>query len=289
MTAAGRSDAVLLALASAATFGAMTVAIRAGLRDGDAAGAARWRRCCPRSCWRSAAAAARHDVTGAWRFWLAGLARPRHLAAPLHVGGTRRRRLANVGCSRCRRPCSLWRSPSPSSTSPSTSAARPRRLRDRRRRRGARSRARPSGPSAPARHRLCPLRGGPVRGPGQHRAGAARPPAARRRPRRRRCWPGSSSPPPAPARADAARGATTRSGRDPVGLSYLFLFEAYFHGRVRSSRRSSRPSPSGASGWRRSSSGAPGRRASAGARRGARRRRRGADRGGGVTAGAGKG
>jgi len=68
--------AVLLALASAATFGAMTVAIRVGLRDGGAAGAAALATLLPAFGLALAAAAVRHDVTGAWRFWLAGLLAP---------------------------------------------------------------------------------------------------------------------------------------------------------------------------------------------------------------------
>jgi drug/metabolite transporter (DMT)-like permease len=67
---------VLLALASAAAFGAMTVAIRSGLRDGgDAVGSA-LATLLPALGIVALASLVRHDYAGAWRFWLAGLLAP---------------------------------------------------------------------------------------------------------------------------------------------------------------------------------------------------------------------
>jgi drug/metabolite transporter (DMT)-like permease len=67
--------AVLLALASAATFGAMTVAIRFGLRGGNAATAA-----LAMLLWAAAvaviAAVPRHDLHRSWEFLLAGMLAP---------------------------------------------------------------------------------------------------------------------------------------------------------------------------------------------------------------------
>jgi drug/metabolite transporter (DMT)-like permease len=66
---------ILLALASGATFGAMTVAIRVGLRDGNAATGA-----LAMLLWASAVAVAaalpRHDLHRSWEFLLAGLLAP---------------------------------------------------------------------------------------------------------------------------------------------------------------------------------------------------------------------
>ena len=66
---------VLLALAAAATFGAMTVAIRIGLRGGNAAGAA-----LAMLLWATAlavfAALPQHDFHRGWEFFLAGLLAP---------------------------------------------------------------------------------------------------------------------------------------------------------------------------------------------------------------------
>jgi drug/metabolite transporter (DMT)-like permease len=66
---------VLLALSSAATFGAMTVAIRLGLRGGNAATAA-----LSMLLWATAvsviAAAPRHDLHRSWEFLLTGLLAP---------------------------------------------------------------------------------------------------------------------------------------------------------------------------------------------------------------------
>jgi drug/metabolite transporter (DMT)-like permease len=68
-------SAVALSLVSAASFGAMTVAIRIGLREGDAAVGA-----LAILLWATAvvlaAAAPRHDVHGAWPFLLAGILAP---------------------------------------------------------------------------------------------------------------------------------------------------------------------------------------------------------------------
>jgi bacterial/archaeal transporter family protein len=67
---------VYLALASAASFGAMTVAIRAGLRDGaDAMGAVLATLTVSFGI-VLAASLVRHDYAGAWRFFLAGLLAP---------------------------------------------------------------------------------------------------------------------------------------------------------------------------------------------------------------------
>jgi drug/metabolite transporter (DMT)-like permease len=67
--------AVLLALASAALFGGMTIALRLGIRGGDASGAAL---ATVTSAFAVAivAAAIRHDVHGVWPFLLAGLLAP---------------------------------------------------------------------------------------------------------------------------------------------------------------------------------------------------------------------
>jgi drug/metabolite transporter (DMT)-like permease len=67
---------ILLALASAATFGAMTVAIRTGLRDGGDAMGAALATLLPAFGLGLAASLVRHDYAGAWRFWLAGLLAP---------------------------------------------------------------------------------------------------------------------------------------------------------------------------------------------------------------------
>ncbi len=67
---------VLLALASAAAFGAMTVAIRAGLRDGaDTIGVALATMTVSLGV-VLAASLVRHDYAGAWKFFLAGLLAP---------------------------------------------------------------------------------------------------------------------------------------------------------------------------------------------------------------------
>jgi drug/metabolite transporter (DMT)-like permease len=67
--------AVVLALASAALFGAMTVAVRAGMRGG-AAGTAALATVLPALAVVLVAAAIRHDLHGAWPFLLAGLLAP---------------------------------------------------------------------------------------------------------------------------------------------------------------------------------------------------------------------
>ena len=93
--------AVLLALASAATFGAMTVAIRVGLRDGGAAGAAALATLLPAFglALRGGGSCAT-TCTGAWRFLLAGLLAPGVSQLLFTLGGARGRRLADVGRSR---------------------------------------------------------------------------------------------------------------------------------------------------------------------------------------------
>ena len=67
---------ILLALVSAATFGAMTVAVRTGLRDGGDAMGAALATLLPAFGLAVAASLVRHDYAGAWRFWLAGLLAP---------------------------------------------------------------------------------------------------------------------------------------------------------------------------------------------------------------------
>jgi len=68
--------AVLLALGSAAAFGAMTVGVRAGLRDGTDAMAAVLATLSVSWCVAASASLVRHDYGGAWKFFLAGLLAP---------------------------------------------------------------------------------------------------------------------------------------------------------------------------------------------------------------------
>jgi drug/metabolite transporter (DMT)-like permease len=68
--------AVLLALASAALFGGMTVGVRLGLRGLDDAGGAALATVIPALVVALAGAAVRHDLHGAWPFLLAGLLAP---------------------------------------------------------------------------------------------------------------------------------------------------------------------------------------------------------------------
>ena len=68
--------AVLLALASAALFGGMTVAVRVALRGLDDAAAVTLASAVPALGVTLAAAALRHDAHGAWPFLLAGLLAP---------------------------------------------------------------------------------------------------------------------------------------------------------------------------------------------------------------------
>jgi len=67
---------VLLALASAALFGAMTIAIRLALRPGDDAGLVTLATVLPAFVVSLVAAAVPHDAHGAWPFLLAGLLAP---------------------------------------------------------------------------------------------------------------------------------------------------------------------------------------------------------------------
>lgn len=67
---------ILLSLASAATFGAMTVAVRAGLRGGGDAMGSTLATIVPALALTALASLVRHDYAGAWRFWLAGLLAP---------------------------------------------------------------------------------------------------------------------------------------------------------------------------------------------------------------------
>ncbi|HUZ82679.1 MAG TPA: hypothetical protein VMU73_10595, partial [Gaiellaceae bacterium] len=68
--------AVLLALASAALFGGMTVAVRVGLRGGGEAGGAVLATVLPALGVALVAASFRHDVQHVWPFLLAGLLAP---------------------------------------------------------------------------------------------------------------------------------------------------------------------------------------------------------------------
>jgi drug/metabolite transporter (DMT)-like permease len=68
--------AVLLALASAALFGGMTVGVRLGLRELPDAGAAALATVLPALAVTIAAALVRHDFGGAWPFLLTGLLAP---------------------------------------------------------------------------------------------------------------------------------------------------------------------------------------------------------------------
>ena len=68
--------AVLLALASAALFGGMTIAVRVGLRDGGDAGGAALATVLPALGVALVAATFRHDVHHVWPFFLAGLLAP---------------------------------------------------------------------------------------------------------------------------------------------------------------------------------------------------------------------
>ena len=68
--------ALALALTSAALFGAMTVAVRLGLRDGDDAGGVALATILPAFVVALLAALVRHDPHGAWPFFLAGLLAP---------------------------------------------------------------------------------------------------------------------------------------------------------------------------------------------------------------------
>ena len=68
--------AVLLALASAALFGGMTIGVRVGLRDGGDAGGAALATVLSALCVTLVAAAFRHDIHHVWPFFLAGLLAP---------------------------------------------------------------------------------------------------------------------------------------------------------------------------------------------------------------------
>ena len=68
--------AALLALASAALFGGMTIAVRIGLRDGGDAGGAALATVLPALAVALVAATFRHDVHHVWPFFLAGLLAP---------------------------------------------------------------------------------------------------------------------------------------------------------------------------------------------------------------------
>ena len=67
---------ILLALASASAFGAMTVTIRVGLRDGGEAMRATLATLCVSLTVAVIASLPRHDYSDAWRFFLAGVLAP---------------------------------------------------------------------------------------------------------------------------------------------------------------------------------------------------------------------
>src|SRR5437879_2132780 len=75
-TQASQMTVVLLSLASAALFGAMTVAVRLGLRELTDAGGAALATIIPALVVALIAAAFRHDIHHAWPFLLAGLLAP---------------------------------------------------------------------------------------------------------------------------------------------------------------------------------------------------------------------
>ena len=97
-------DAVVLALCSAALFGAMTVALRSGTRRGAttrSCGAFAHGRCRrSRVALVAAAIAGDWNVAAVWPFALAGIARPRALADPVHPRDSRRRPVADLGDGR---------------------------------------------------------------------------------------------------------------------------------------------------------------------------------------------
>ena len=224
--------AVVLALASAAFFGAMTVAIRLGLRGGDAA-AGTLATLLPAVAVALVAAAPRHDMHRAWPFFLAGLLAPGCSQILFTLVDPRgRRRRAPRSRSRRRRS-----SPSRSRSSSSTSRVelplvlgalaivggavalagerdRPEHLRS------------PGSSSRSARRCCFAVRDNLVR--------ALHATRARRRPRPRRSLAGIARG--ARLRASRCRAAASCARFAPAGLffglSYVCLFEAYFHGPV---------------------------------------------------------
>ena len=224
--------AVLLALASAALFGAMTVAIRLGLRGrrGGRGGAGDDP---PALVVALIAAAFRPAVDGAWPFLLAGLLAPGAsqilFTLAIHETGASRTSVT-VGAA----PLVAVAIALVFLGEPVSAPLIARRARDRGGRRAARRRAR-CGPSICASDRPV-VRGdrrGAVRHPRQPRAGAARARDAGDRGRRdaprrggRRGGSGHGVRPPARELARLAPAGVL------FGLSYVCLFEAYFHGRV---------------------------------------------------------
>jgi hypothetical protein len=109
--------AVLLALAAAASFGAMTVAIRVGLASGGSASRASAATLVTSFVVTFAASLVRHDYMAAWKFFLAGLLAP-GLSQILFTRELARREPGAVdehgdddipcqrNCLRCRQCCS---------------------------------------------------------------------------------------------------------------------------------------------------------------------------------------
>ena len=88
--------AVLLALASAALFGTMTVAVRVGIR-GVEAGTATLATVLPALAVALVAAGIHHDLHGIWPFLLAGLLAPGTSQILFTRRGARGRGVADVG------------------------------------------------------------------------------------------------------------------------------------------------------------------------------------------------
>ena len=240
--------AVVLALASAALFGAMTVAVRLGvLRTNDAklgaAVTASSRSALLSSRRRSARGRSTRTTSRSSR---SPASSARRVAAPLHARGPRRRAGARVG--RRRRGADRHGRARPARPRRAARARAPRRRRAHRRR-TARSRGERVRPELQAdRDGVGDRLHAHLREP-RHlrplvlRRDARRVDRGRRRDARRRL---ARARPRRTPLALAPR-APVRPGRVCFGLSYVFLFEAYYRGRVTSSRRSSRPSRSGAS------------------------------------------
>ena len=274
-----RMTAVLLALASAACFGAMTVAIRAGLRDGADAMVAALATLMVAFAVVALALARASRLRGRVEVLPRRPARAGALAAPLHRSSVREvgasRTSVTVGHGAAVRARDRVRSARRAGRSvPLILGA----ARDRRRR-GRCSRRSGTGPShlRAARALLRARGGGALRRAGQHRPR----PARARKPRDRRRGDDARR------RARRARDLTRRvpTGRELAGSRLRGCSSASrtsacsrrtSTAACRSSRRSSRPSRSGASAWPRSSSAARegvGRRVVLGARRDRRRRR----------------
>ena len=225
--------AVLLALASAALFGAMTIAVRVGpARGGDAGGAA-LATVLPALGVALVAALVPPRLHRRLAVLPRRAARAGRLADPLHARSARDRRVAHVGHGRCG-----------AARRRRDRARLPRRAGARRRSWSARSRSSRAGccspPSATGPVTCaaagCSMRAGgrrALRDARQHRPRAPRPcDARRRRPPRRSLAGASSLASGRGALPTAPRAPAARAGGLLFGLSYICLFEAYFRGRV---------------------------------------------------------